>query len=248
MPVRIADHGLRRAAMLIGILVATGLFLGLVGPFGSYFSGPAWQRMGYWTAMLLAGSLPFVAAALIILRRDWSYVATGAALAGAALLLAIPFAAIVSVVAVHLWPQLRAFGPAIWYAQVVAIAVPLTLALGLGRKALAAKQKADGAPRCAVARPLGADPRSILCLQMEDHYVRVHTGAGSRLVLATLQQAIASVEGAPGLQVHRSWWVANGAVAEVLADGRNLRLRLTNGVVAPVARSAVAAVREAGWL
>lgn len=248
MAVRIAEHGLRPAAILIGLLAATGLFLGLVGPFGSYFSGPAWQRIGYWTGMSVAGGLPFGAAAWIILRRGWSYVATGAALLAAALLLANPFAAIVSVVAVRLWPQLRAFGPEIWYAQVVAIAVPLTLAFGLGRKALGARGGADDAPKSATPRALGVDSRSVLCLQMEDHYVRVHTAAGSRLVLATLQQAIASVENGRGLQVHRSWWVANDAVAEVLSDGRNLRLRLTNGVVAPVARSAVAAVREAGWL
>lgn len=248
MRVRLAEHRLRAGAVLIGILAATGLFLGLVGPFGSYFSGPVWERMAYWTALLLAGAVPFGAAALIILRRGWSYVATAAALAAAALLLAIPFAAIVSVVAVHLWPKLRGFGPAIWYGQVVAIALPLTLALGLGRKALAARRETGDAPKTAIPRPLGVDPRSILCLQMEDHYVRVHTAAGSGLVLATLQQVIASLESAPGLQVHRSWWVASEAVAEVLADGRNLRLRLTIGVVAPVARSAVAAVREAGWL
>ena len=83
---------------------------------------------------------------------------------------------------------------------------------------------------------------------MEDHYVRVHTDAGSRLVLATLTQAIAALGRQPGLRVHRSWWVASQAVAGVAADGRKLRLRLANGISAPVARSAVAAVRQAGWL
>jgi hypothetical protein len=33
-----------------------------------------------------------------------------------------------------------------------------------------------------------------------------------------------------------------------VAEGRNLRLQLVNGISAPVARSAVAMVREAGWL
>jgi DNA-binding LytR/AlgR family response regulator len=83
---------------------------------------------------------------------------------------------------------------------------------------------------------------------MEDHYVRVHTAAGSRLVLATLAQAIAALAGADGLQVHRSWWVARKAVVRAIADGRNLRLQLVNGATAPVSRSAVAAVRAKGWM
>ncbi|CAN7580620.1 LytTR family transcriptional regulator DNA-binding domain-containing protein [Phenylobacterium sp. LjRoot225] len=83
---------------------------------------------------------------------------------------------------------------------------------------------------------------------MEDHYVRVHTAGGSRLVLATFAQAIAAMGRTPGLRVHRSWWVADKAVDRAEAEGRNLRLILTNGVSAPVARSSVAAVREAGWL
>lgn len=33
-----------------------------------------------------------------------------------------------------------------------------------------------------------------------------------------------------------------------MSEGRNLRLILTNGLNAPVARASVAAVREAGWL
>jgi DNA-binding LytR/AlgR family response regulator len=52
----------------------------------------------------------------------------------------------------------------------------------------------------------------------------------------------------PGLKVHRSWWVARGAVASVVQDGRDLRLRLSNGLEAPVARTNVAAVRAAGLL
>lgn len=80
---------------------------------------------------------------------------------------------------------------------------------------------------------------------MEDHYVRVHTALGSRLVLTTLGQPMAALELSDGLQVHRSWWVARQAVMRAHRDGRKVRLELVNGVSAPVARSAVAIVREA---
>jgi DNA-binding LytR/AlgR family response regulator len=87
----------------------------------------------------------------------------------------------------------------------------------------------------------------VLALQMEDHYVRVHRASGSELVLLTLGRAIERVD-TKGLRTHRSWWVADHAVASVEGNARSMRLRLTNGVIVPVARSAVAQLRSAGWI
>jgi DNA-binding LytR/AlgR family response regulator len=63
-----------------------------------------------------------------------------------------------------------------------------------------------------------------------------------------LSDAIAELDGVEGLQVHRSWWVARDAVDEVKRDGRNLRLRLSNGVEAPVSRNRANDLKSAGWL
>jgi DNA-binding LytR/AlgR family response regulator len=82
---------------------------------------------------------------------------------------------------------------------------------------------------------------------MEDHYVRAHTDRGSELVLLPLKAALAELE-VEGLQVHRSWWVARGAVTGAIQDGRNLRLQLLNGLEAPVSRASIATLRQAGWL
>jgi len=82
----------------------------------------------------------------------------------------------------------------------------------------------------------------VTCLQMEDHYVRVHQGSGSRLELMPMADAIARY-GAVGIRTHRSWWVAVSAVRAIERDGRNIRLRLDGGVIVPVARNRVAAVR-----
>ncbi len=49
--------------------------------------------------------------------------------------------------------------------------------------------------------------------------------------------------GKGGLQVHRSWWVAADAVIDAERDGRNWRLRLSNGLIVPVARNRIAATR-----
>jgi DNA-binding LytR/AlgR family response regulator len=83
---------------------------------------------------------------------------------------------------------------------------------------------------------------------MEDHYVRVHTPLGSALVLMSLSQAIAGLKDIEGVQTHRSWWVARAAITGVIEDGRKLRLRLTDGLEAPVSRARVGALRQDGWL
>ena len=99
------------------------------------------------------------------------------------------------------------------------------------------------------ARPSPEPPakfgREVICLQMEDHYVRAHTEVGSALHLMTLSDAMARTS-RPGLQVHRSWWVARDAVATVLRDGRSVRLKLLNGLEVPVARRSVTHLKAAG--
>lgn len=92
---------------------------------------------------------------------------------------------------------------------------------------------------------LGSD---IFALEMEDHYVRVHTALGSDLVLMRMRDAVAELEAIEGMQVHRSWWVARGAVEDVKRDGRNLRLMLAREIEAPVSRANVAALKDAGWV
>ncbi len=92
---------------------------------------------------------------------------------------------------------------------------------------------------------LGTD---LIALEMEDHYVRAHTALGSELVLMRLRDAIAELGDLEGRQVHRSWWVARGAVNDVQREGRNVRLILPRGLEAPVARTQVSELKNAGWL
>ena len=78
--------------------------------------------------------------------------------------------------------------------------------------------------------------------------MRAHTAKGSDLVLMPMKDAIAELAGVEGMQVHRSWWVAKAAVVQAVSEGRNISLRLSNGLDAPVSRASVARLRAAGWL
>ncbi|MCS0503551.1 LytTR family DNA-binding domain-containing protein [Ancylobacter mangrovi] len=76
----------------------------------------------------------------------------------------------------------------------------------------------------------------LICLEMEDHYVRVHTERGSALLLLRLSDAMAETAPTAGRQVHRSWWVADDAVDSFVRTGRTGTLRLSNGLSTPVSQ------------
>jgi DNA-binding LytR/AlgR family response regulator len=90
--------------------------------------------------------------------------------------------------------------------------------------------------------------RDLLALEMEDHYLRIHTALGSDLILLRLRDALAELGPSRGRQVHRSWWVAEGAVASAERDARRPMLVLRNGLRVPVSKTFRDQVKQAGWL
>lgn len=88
----------------------------------------------------------------------------------------------------------------------------------------------------------------LLCLETEDHYLRVHTNKGHHLLLMRFRDAMAILEDAKGGQVHRSWWVADSAVIEALREGRKISLLLKNDVVVPVSRKFSSDVKDRNFL
>lgn len=88
----------------------------------------------------------------------------------------------------------------------------------------------------------------VLHLSVEDHYVQVATTAGRQMVLMPLADAIREMGDAPGLQVHRSHWVALSAVTAARRSGETAVLTLANGAEVPVSRRYVKVVQAAGLL
>ncbi len=102
-------------------------------------------------------------------------------------------------------------------------------------------------PRLADRLPPHLRATDLIALEAEDHYVRVHTAAGSDLLLLRFTDAIAELDELHGARTHRSWWVARSAVRSATrADSRG-ELTLDNGIVAPVSRSALAVLQRDGW-
>ncbi|MCJ2187780.1 LytTR family DNA-binding domain-containing protein [Novosphingobium beihaiensis] len=237
------------------IVLATcgGLALALLGPFGTYLNGPLPERLLFWMTTCWAGLLLYGLTVHFLLVRWRGTVVDWLALFFGVLLASAPEAWISRTLALYLWPHLETKFPAmpLWYGQTAVLGCVFTLIgvqwrLRRQRAGKAAAPAAEPAP----PEPEGAfaDPRTIIALQIEDHYVRVHRAEGSQMVLMPLKHAIGAMDGVEGLQTHRSWWVARAAVSEVQGTARSMQLRLSNGLQVPVARSAVITLRSAGWL
>ncbi len=89
---------------------------------------------------------------------------------------------------------------------------------------------------------------ALVALSVEDHYVRVRTSAGEEMLLMRLSDAIRETAPTPGLQVHRSHWVATDAVTKARRDGDRAILTLSHGGDIPASRSHIKALKEAGLL
>ena len=101
-------------------------------------------------------------------------------------------------------------------------------------------------PRLALMERVRPERRgTLLALKAEGHYLQVYTDAGSDLILYRLSDALLEVGAGDGAQVHRSWWVAAGALSP---QRHRDHLVLTNGIEVPVSRSFRVAARQRGWL
>jgi len=224
---------------VLAAYAAMGCFLGLLGPFGSYLNdGRLATRIAYWTGTSLLSCVAFDLLLRLIAPRApalprWLTLLITVALA------TLPLSFATHALAGLIWPRLASIGRLQWYGQAL-IAGTLYI---VTRPFLGPRRPT----RQVETAPLRLG-REVLCLQMEDHYVRVHGRDGSRLILASLGRAVGDLKGVDGMQVHRSWWVARDAVESLVEDGRNFRLRLRNGIEAPVGRTKIAALRSAGWL
>ena len=87
--------------------------------------------------------------------------------------------------------------------------------------------------------------REIVSIKAEDHYVRVRTDAGQRMVLMKFADAISQLSLKQGMRVHRSYWANLDRAVEFRRNGQRLELVLDTGEVIPVSRRYAEAVRIA---
>lgn len=237
-------------------MVAFGLVLWLLGPFGTYDLPPL-ARLAYWL-------LPTVAAYFLLKRALGAgralASATGldprvgevAALIGAVLLFTIALQLILSAASIpgsspsfDLLLFQVSLVAALFYAAIRFVGSPRRVGVAVSETPQVSSS--EGQPRLMQRLPATFGDR-LICMNMEDHYLRVHGPSGSALILMRMRDAVDEMDGIDGAQISRSWWVARDAIRRVVRDGRSVKFELENGVAAPVARSRIPELRRRGWL
>jgi len=242
---------LSRPSVLAG-QAGVALAAGLSGPFGTFDAFGLPVRMAYWVAVVfgtyaLGAGVTMALDRRLTARPGWQQVALHGLAVGAAV------AVLLAVLNLPLrgWRGVGAlFDPAGTVGAFVVSWVVLGLrALWLRETAPAPQHPAPApAPPRLLARLPPQRRGALVALSVQDHYVEVSTTRGRALLLMRLSDAIAEAEGIPGLQVHRSHWVALDQVRATRRQGDGAILTLADGREVPVSRSRMPAVRAAGIL
>lgn len=97
---------------------------------------------------------------------------------------------------------------------------------------------AQTAPSASILDRLKPQNRgALLRLSVQDHYTEVVTSRGRELVLLRFSDALREIGGTPGLQVHRSHWVADAHVEALKRDNGKIFILTRDGTQIPVSRS-----------
>ena len=263
---------LARLSLRLGPPIGVGVVLGLIGPFGTYDTLPIVPRLAYWLAVvcvnwMLADTmirrLDALAGRQMPLRRLMAP-CLGACLA------ALPATGVVALangLSGIGWPDdvVVLFGRVVLLLAAISLPVYAWEDMQSQIAAMPDPAEADGVPSprqpektqprqtggsclsrfaARLSKPLGG---RLLCLEMQDHYLKVHHSGGSEMILCRMEDAARDL-GSLGRRVHRSWWVAADAVDRVERDGQRTFLRLSDGRRVPVGRSYRADLKAAGWL
>jgi hypothetical protein len=238
-------------------VLGLSIVFAVIGPFGTYNTMPLGARLVYFSSV---GTLTWL---MMVLLAAWfgqlepiDRWPVYARMTLVGLLVAVPGTA--AVILLHgwlAWPiPWRAF-PYV-YADNAFLTVVLSVVIGLvveqrlRARADAERERVAELPQAGpdffrrIPPALGHD---LLALEMEDHYLRIHTTVGSDLILLRLRDALGELGPERGRQVHRSWWVADGAVSGAERGARPM-LVLRNGLKVPVSKSFREQAREMGWL
>lgn len=237
------------------VVVGVGLFVGFLSPFGMD-ALPLYVSISYWVIICVVGYLVYHP---IIDQCDkrcspfltslWQRVAMGAFVAS------VPMSFLVPLVTTLY------FGKSVSMASDFFNVFPKTLVIGgvitivsLIKETLVEQQaQLEQSPTISdtqLSKFLALLPvekrGQLYAFESADHYLKVYTDKGHHLLLMRFKDAVDMLEDYPGLQTHRSWWVAISAVAQVTKENRKTLLILENNLKVPVSKTYADDVKNSG--
>jgi hypothetical protein len=246
------------------MLLAVGAVLGCLGPYGTYSCFGVPDRFAYWMLRSLGVGMACLMAFRLVDATEpgASWPPLKQALAGLFIASVPGLLAGFALAVLFGHPPTSPLELAGLYGRVMIVTAVVGIPLHFVRPRTPRDEAALPRERPATALAETVEPggstflrrlparlgTELLYIEVEDHYLRVHTRVGSGLLLFRLSDAVAELGPVNGRQVHRSYWVARHAVAAVERDRDRTRLVLITGARIPVSRTYLPALRAAGWL
>jgi hypothetical protein len=237
---------------VLASMAVVAAILGVAGPFGTFEQLNLGARLAYWAAIVVATYGVGYAASLLLsrlfglrLRQPWARTLILGALTGVPVTLAVVGVNLAAfgntlIDILSLWLQCTLIGMGV-------IAISEIVEVSLRRNAPPVPVAVEAPPPILDRVPLPARG-TLWALVVQDHYVEIVTERGKTLVLMRLGDAIREVGATPGVQIHRSHWVALPAVARVVKSDGKPAVELPDGRRLGISRGYLAAAREAGIL
>ena len=248
----------------VGMILVT-ILLAMSGPFGTFQSFNVGQRFGYWAIMVMASYLTGQAAATFFLellreqiRQRWPRVIVAGLFASLPVTIVVMLVNGVAYQHVDVQSSLM-----LWFYTIVVTLAVVVMFVTLS-ELMTGSPGAAAATSVPLVEPAAVPPATsasappilnrvplpqrgkLLALVVEDHYVDIVTDKGKTLVLMRLADAMREAAPVPGLQIHRSHWVALAAVAKTQRSEGKVTLELSNGMKLPISRGYLPAAKEAG--
>ena len=227
----------RRFWLELALLAGVGLVMGLLGPYRT-LDVPPLLRTVYWLLAVTSCGLVGILVDSTLgprIRNFWTRVVV------VSLVLTPPVTLVIYALNALMLDLPRRW----WLLPQLAGQVFVVALLLMALRALAWRRVVE--TRTVVMPPLPEVERSfrlrlsakrraarLIAVEAEDHYVRVHTDAGSELVSMRFSEALGELARAYGFRLHRSWWAAADAIEAVKWNRGSGEARLRRAMAPPI--------------
>lgn len=217
--------------LAFGVTAFIVLLMGVMGPFGTFYSMTPIERMVYWAEIIFA-SVSLVHIIDLIYLQTWRRKNDLAHNVVVAAVFSVIFA-----------PLLWHFGPFLSDSSPPrVIGLPALMLLCFGCVSGAAFIRSAVVQQGEMDRPkllerIGqSQATTISRVTVRDHLLDVYTDAGVQTLRLRFGDAISELDGLEGMQVHRSHWVARAAVRQLVRERGRVFIEMQDGEMVPVSR------------
>ncbi|WP_373354166.1 LytTR family DNA-binding domain-containing protein [Pseudoroseicyclus sp. CXY001] len=235
----------------LSVVTALAVIFTIVAPFETDVLLQPPARFGYWLVVVMLSAVAGKLAHAYVHCRAPDLPPARLALATAILTTLMVFGGVVFLNGIYfdIWPGAPDY-ERVLLVNVGGVTFLLSLALSYVEETRHQPPPAEAppAPPRLLDRLTPEAQGELVSISVKDHYVVVTTTRGCEQILMRLRDAISETGDTPGLQIHRSHWVALPQVQAVRREGARGVVILRDGRELPVSRTYLPDLRKSGLL